>query len=97
MDIPVSFTWRALEEIRRIKSQKNIPEGYGLRVGAEGGGCSGYSYILGFDKKKEKDDYYDLEGIQVFIEKRHGMFVLGMEIDFAETEEGMGFVFNAQK
>ncbi|MCY3488021.1 MAG: iron-sulfur cluster assembly accessory protein, partial [Bacteroidetes bacterium] len=52
---PVTLSPRASEEVRRILTDKTIPEGYGLRVGVRGGGCSGMSYILGFDKLREHD------------------------------------------
>ena len=57
---PVSMTERAAEEIRKIISAKNIPDGYHLRVGAKGGGCSGMSYILGFDRKRDHDIEFDV-------------------------------------
>ncbi len=49
---PVLLSPRAVEEVRKIMASKDIPEGYGLRVGVRGGGCSGMSYILGFDKMR---------------------------------------------
>lgn len=72
---------------------KNIPSDYGLRVGIRGGGCAGVSLIIGFDKKKETDQSYTIEGIPVFVDKRHTLFVIGKEIDFYEGSEGRGFMF----
>ncbi|MFL5729471.1 MAG: HesB/IscA family protein [Cytophagaceae bacterium] len=91
---PVSITEKALTEIQLIMRDKNIPAGYGLRIGVNGGGCSGVSYILGFDTAKASDDVYDYQGIALYMDKKHAMFVLGMIIDFEESAEARGFVFN---
>ena len=91
---PVSITEKALAEINLIMREKNIPPDYGLRIGINGGGCSGASYVLGFDKKKSSDDIYNYFGLTLYLDKKHAMFVLGMVIDFEETSEMRGFVFN---
>ncbi len=93
--IPVSITPKAISYIKDIMHQKNIsPNEYGLRVGIKGGGCGGTSFLLGFDKAKPGDETYTTENVLVFIEKKHVMYVLGLEIDFEEGEEESGFVFN---
>jgi iron-sulfur cluster assembly protein len=71
---------------------KNIPADYGLRVGVKGGGC-GVTLIIGFDKMKESDHSYDVEGIPVYVDKKHTMFIIGKEVDFYEGEDGRGFTF----
>lgn len=73
-------------------SHKNIPVGYGLRVGVKGGGC-GVSFVLGFDKEKENDQSFVVDGITVYIQKREIMFLLGKEVDFYEGADARGFVF----
>jgi len=75
-------------------SEKEVPEDFGLRIGVKGGGCSGFSYVLGFDQKTEKDDEFEIKGIRVFMEKAHGLYLLGMEIDWLEGLNNRGFVFN---
>lgn len=93
MLIPITITEKAREEIRHIMAHKNIPEGYSLRVGVKGGGCGGMSYALGFDKEKEGDQSFELAGIPVLIEKRHMMFLMGMQVDFYEGNDARGFTF----
>ena len=74
---------------------KNIPAGYGLRVGIRGGaGCGGHQFILGFDKPRETDLTYTLEGITVHVDKKHMMYVFGKEVDYHQGDDGVGFVFN---
>lgn len=91
--MPVSLTEKAVEEVRKIMENKSIPKEYGLRVGTRGGGCGGMSYMLGFDKKKENDVEFAVDGIPVYIEKRHTMYLLGMEVDFYEGNDERGFTF----
>lgn len=93
MLIPISITNKALKEIRNIMTNKNIPVEYLLRVGVKGGGCGGVSYALGFDKPREGDQKFEWEGLPVLIEKKHVMFLMGMEIDFYEGNEARGFTF----
>ncbi len=91
---PISITSSALEQLQRIKAEQNIPGEHGLRVGVKGGGCSGFSYVLGFDAKTEKDDVFEIGGLDVFMEKAHAIYLLGMEIDWVEGLNNRGFSFN---
>lgn len=90
---PVTLTKKAAEEVRKIMQTKNIPAGYGLRVGMKGGGCSGASLIIGFDTKKSTDLAYEVETIPVYVDKKHVMYVVGKEVDFYEGDDARGFMF----
>ncbi len=74
--------------------EKNVPANYGLRVGVQGGGCSGMSYLLGFDQAKDADEVYNVEGIDLIMDKKHAMYVLGMEVDFQDGLNARGFSFS---
>lgn len=92
---PVKLSEKAIVEVRNIMQHKNIPDEYGLRIGMKGGGgCgAGMSYLIGFDKKKSGDLEY-LEGdIPVYIEKKHMMYLIGLEVDFHEGTDARGFAF----
>ena len=91
---PIGLTESAVKEILQIITDKQIPAEYGLRVGVKGGGCSGMSYVLGFDLQKEQDNVYEVNGIRILMEKSHGMYLAGMEIDFVEGLNNRGFSFN---
>jgi len=91
---PVTFTEGAVKELFKLKDQQEIGEDYGLRIGVEGGGCSGMSYVLGFDQKKDGDQEYSIEGIRVFMHKAHGLYLAGMEINFQDGLNARGFTFN---
>lgn len=93
MLMPISISAKALDEIRNIMAHKNIPQEYRLRVGVKGGGCGGVSYMLGFDKPKDEDKVFEWEGLEILIEKKHVMFLMGMHIDFFESSDARGFTF----
>lgn len=90
---PVKFTNGALNELKTLMYEKDFDPQQGLRIGVKGGGCSGLSYILGFDDKKEGDDEYQLDGIKIYMNRAHGMYLLGMEIDYVSGLNNRGFVF----
>ena len=91
---PVSFTEGAIKELYKLREQQEIADDFGLRVGVEGGGCSGMNYVLGFDQKKDGDQEYYIEGIKVFMHKAHGLYLAGMQIDFQDGLNARGFTFN---
>ncbi len=91
---PIKLTEAAIKQLARIRQEQNIPDEFGLRVGVKGGGCSGFSYMLGFDKQKENDVEHTISGIRVFMEKGHGLYLLGMEIDWREGLDNRGFSFD---
>lgn len=91
---PVKLTVGAVQELKKLISQQEISADFGLRLGVEGGGCSGMNYILGFDQKKEGDAEFEIEGIRVFMNKAHGMYLAGMEVDFRNGLDARGFTFN---
>jgi iron-sulfur cluster assembly accessory protein len=95
---PVSFTETAITEIKRLYTLQQ--EGYYLRVGAKGGGCSGLTYVLDFDTRKENDDLFEINGIECIMDKNHALYLLGMEIHWDNGLNNRGFTFtnpNASK
>ena len=95
---PVTITDKAAEEIKNIMDNKNIPEGYQLRIGIKGsGGCAGFEFMLGFDKKKDTDLEYNVAGVSVLVEKRHTMYLLDLEVDFHEGADARGFTFSKKE
>ncbi len=91
---PVTLSAKAADEVQKIMQNKNIPADYGLRIGIRGGGgCGGAKLIIGFDKKKESDLSYEINGIPVYVDKKHTMYVIGKEVDYFEGDDARGFVF----
>lgn len=90
---PIALSDRAVGEIRKIMSTKDIPEGFHLRVGVRGGGCSGMNYILGFDKMREHDTSFEINGVTVYMDKRHGLYLMGATVDYHDGLNARGFTF----
>jgi iron-sulfur cluster assembly protein len=91
---PLNLTEGAVKQLRSIIQDQNIPAQYGLRIGVKGGGCSGFSYLLGFDEPKDGDDVLTINGMRVLMQKSHAIYLLGMEIDFLEGLNNRGFSFS---
>lgn len=90
LDQPVRISAEAQEQIHHTFKTQKIPADYGLRVGVRGGGC-GTSWLLGFDTPGPSDEVYNVEGVRVIIDKKHLLYVLGIEVGFEMSEEGRGF------
>jgi iron-sulfur cluster assembly protein len=100
IDTPVTMTAGAVAEIRRLMQDPGFDKSQQLRVGVKGGGCSGMSYILGFDKVEEGDEQFLIEDIPCTMNKSHGIYLMGMEIDWQDGLNNRGFTFtnpNASK
>lgn len=91
---PIKITDSALHQLKRIKEEQNLDDTHCLRVGVKGGGCSGFSYVLGFDVPQEKDSIYEFGGLKIVMEKAHGIYLIGMEIGWHEGLNNRGFTFS---
>jgi len=90
----ITITAKAIAEIKRIREQNNIPETYGLRMGVRGGGCSGFSYALGFDAEPRSNDIVlEADGLRVFIDAKSMFYLMGVTLDFSDGLMGRGFTF----
>ena len=90
----ISVSSQATAEIKRLIQEKSIPADHGLRMGVKGGGCAGLSYLLGFDRKNENDREFEFEGVKIFVEPSHLMYLAGIQLDFQDGLNARGFVFN---
>ena len=90
---PVRLTESAMGEIKRLMNEPGFEQGQYLRLGVKGGGCSGMSYILGFDKQEADDETFEIDGISVLMKNAHGIYLYGMEVDYSDGLNARGFVF----
>jgi iron-sulfur cluster assembly protein len=90
---PVKLTESAINEVKKLMSEPGFDTEQYLRIGVKGGGCSGMSYILGFDKKEEDDEVHTIEGVPVIMKNAHGIYLFGMEVDYQDGLNARGFVF----
>lgn len=90
----VVISERAATEIKRSMEENSIPDTAGLRMGVKGGGCSGFSYVLGFDEQaRETDVVVNSNGIRVFIDEKSLPYLSGATLDFQDGLSGKGFTF----
>ena len=94
MTIPVSLTDSAKKEIMRLMKVDGFDTNQYLRVGVKGGGCSGMTYVLGFDIRTEKDEWFEIDGIPCIMDKTHGIYLMGMEVDWQGGLNSRGFTFS---
>ena len=90
----ISLTGAATEKIRALLSGQEGGESQALRVAVRGGGCSGFQYALAFDKTKEDDHVFEVDGVSVVVDKVSMQFVFGSEVDYVEGLQGAGFQVN---
>ena len=89
----VALTLAAQEEVKRLLAADHKP-GTGLRLGVKGGGCSGLSYRLEFDSKKEGDLVVPYAGFNVFLDRKSTIYLRGISLDHQKGLSGKGFVFH---
>lgn len=93
-EAPIKFTEGAITEIKRLLADMSASETPYLRIGVKGGGCSGMTYVLGFDKQEEDDTMYHIEDIPMLMKDAHSLYLLGMEVDYHQGLNNRGFTFS---
>ena len=90
----VQVTDKAVVKIREAFRKEGVEEG-GLRLGVQGGGCSGLSYLFRFDRKpRPADQVLDYGDVKVFIDPKSLVFLDGMTLDWKDSLMQSGFVFD---
>ena len=91
----VTLTERAAGEVKRIIEEQKFEDEMVLRVGVTGGGCSGFSYALGFDKTYDDkaDSKYDCHGVSLVVDRKSALYLDGTTVDFYEGLDKRGFTF----
>lgn len=88
----ITITEQAAYKVKEMLADEENSESLYLRVGIQHGGCSGFSYNLGFDsEKRETDLELNQQGIRVLIDKESQLFLEGTVIDYKESMMGGGF------
>lgn len=87
----VTMTEGGQKHIARLL-RENEMVGFGLRFGVQGGGCSGYSYLLEFEEAPQDDDEVHTFGdVRVFMNPLHIQYLRGSVIDYKDELIGAGF------
>ena len=90
---PVTFTLGAKEELSRLMQDPSFDNNLKLRIGVKGGGCSGMSYVLGFDEKGANDVDFEYDGVAYIMDNAHQLYLMGMQIDWQGGLNSRGFTF----
>ena len=89
-----TVTTKAADEIKKLLSVENIPNAF-LRVRVVPGGCSGFSYEMGFDDETEdSDQLFEKEGVKVAIDELSLPYLQGAVLDYKDGLNGTGFAIN---
>jgi iron-sulfur cluster assembly protein len=90
----ITVTDTAKKQALRLMEDEG-KDGYFIRVGVDGGGCSGLMYQLTFDNQlNENDKSFENNGVQVVVDKKSFLYLVGTTLDFSGGLNGKGFVFN---
>ncbi|MBM2813774.1 MAG: iron-sulfur cluster assembly accessory protein [Ignavibacteria bacterium] len=93
-DDMIRITHKAIEVIKKVRVENNVPDEYYLRIGTRGGGCSGMNYTLGFDSQvNENDKSFKLTDMEMVIDAKSIFYLMGITLDYTESPDGSGFVF----
>jgi iron-sulfur cluster assembly protein len=94
----INLSPAAIRKAKAFLAQQEDPEGLYLRMGVKGGGCSGFSYALDFDRDIDPkfDRTYEFDGVKVVVDRKSLLFLAGTTLDYTGDlhviGEG-GFVF----
>lgn len=89
----VTLTPQAIKEAKRLIAEQNNPN-LALRVGVKGGGCSGFSYAMGFDaEKRPMDEVFEQDGVKIYCDAKSHLYLDGITVDFKSDLTDGGFRF----
>ena len=90
----ITVTPVAASKVQDLLAQRGTP-GIGLRLGVRGGGCSGNSYFMEFcEAAGEGDESIESHGVNLVVDNKSAMLLVGTVIDYVEGLMGSGFKFN---
>jgi iron-sulfur cluster assembly protein len=87
----ITISEQATDKIKEMLAAEESPNLF-LRVGVKSGGCSGFSYGMGFDdERKEDDKEFNFHGLKVVVDEESSKYLFGVQIDFKDSGMGGGF------
>ena len=89
----MTLTESATAKLHELIAEEGNPE-LKLRVFVQGGGCSGMTYVLGFEAPQADDEVYEFESIPFVMNKSHELYLYGMQIDWQGGLNSRGFTFS---
>ncbi len=89
----IHVTEKAAKKIRELLVKEGVSEG-GLRLGVQGGGCSGLTYAMRLEARaRERDKVIEENGARVFVDPKSFVYLEDVTLDYEETLMRQGFVF----
>jgi len=91
----IHLTEKAAKKILALLAKDGVsPEVGGLRVGVQGGGCSGLSYAMRLDTQaRDRDKIFEAFGARIFVDAKSLLYLNGTTLEYEETLMRQGFVF----
>ena len=90
----INISDRAAQQIQVLKQREQKKNNF-LRVSVKEGGCSGFSYKLDFDEsKRDNDKVLESNGVQVIVDSKSLLYLMGMTLNFDGGLNGKGFTFS---
>ncbi len=86
----ITLTEVAANKVKTLLAEK---EETGIRAGVQGGGCSGFTYRLQFDSQKDSDRIIESHGVQIYVDSKSYLYLMGTVIDFVDELNQSGFKF----
>ena len=91
---PISLTAKAVEMVKDAIQREGL-DGFGIRIGVIGGGCSGFQYSMDFEKEPREDaTTLHQDGIKLYVDPMSAMYLQGVTVDYVVGLQGAGFKFN---
>ncbi|HEV2385815.1 MAG TPA: iron-sulfur cluster assembly accessory protein [Candidatus Acidoferrales bacterium] len=91
----IQLTERAAAKIQELLGKEGVSgETGGLRVGVQGGGCSGLSYAMRLERHaRERDQVIEAHGVRLFVDPKSLIYLRDTVLDYREELMRRGFVF----
>ncbi|MFZ5440786.1 MAG: HesB/IscA family protein [Myxococcota bacterium] len=87
----IGLTDSAVAQLRRLLEDRKTPDA-GLRIAVKGGGCSGLAYHMEWaEKARERDKVFARDGVQVFVDPKSFLYLMGTELVYEEGLLASGF------
>ncbi len=87
----LSITENAAEQLRSLLAEKSAPDGHGLRLSVERGGCAGLQYGMEMGARHEGDETANRDGVSVFVAADSVDHIDGCTLDHIDDLAGAGF------
>jgi iron-sulfur cluster assembly protein len=90
----INISESASDKIKELLTAEETPNLF-MRLGVKAGGCSGFSYGMGFDDDQKQDDkVFEIHGLKVVVDEESSKYLYGVEIDYKDSGMGGGFTIN---